>query len=60
MAVWLDVVDLDLLVTGVGLLIRVLVVGEIEVAFALVAGTVRIGLIDSSALRKFTVLLRRE
>jgi hypothetical protein len=57
----LDVVDFDLLVvTSVRLLVRVLVVGEIEVAFTLVAGTVGISLVDSSALRKFTVLLWRK
>lgn len=54
----LDVVDLDLLVLlGVRLLVGVLVVGEIKVAFALVAGTVRISLVDSGTLRQFTVLL---
>ena len=54
----LDVVNLDLLVVSrVRLFIRVLVVGEIEVAFAFIARTVRVGLVNPSALGKLAVLL---
>jgi hypothetical protein len=58
---FLDVVDFDLLVvgTGVRLFLGVLVVGEIKVAFAFIARTVCIGLVDSRALGKLAVLLRR-
>lgn len=58
---FLDVVNLDLLVVGtsVRLFLGVLIVGEIEVAFALIARTVGIGLVDSRALGKLAVLLRR-